>query len=133
MCAATVNLTQLILSPSLNFASAANDQFTIINNDGSDAVIGTFAGLPQNKKLYIGQELFQISYTGGTGNDVVLNRLVTPPAPQPHDPTHSARRRAIDLGHHRSRIPAPVPHQSDRAHLDFRDATTNRASARTTW
>lgn len=77
----TVNLTGLTLSPSLNFASAATDQFTIINNDGADAVTGIFSGLPQNKKLYIGQELFQISYTGGTGNDVVLTRLVTPPPP----------------------------------------------------
>lgn len=77
----TVNLTSLTLSPTLNFASAATDQFTIINNDGADAVLGTFTGLPQNKKLYIGQELFQISYTGGTGNDVVLTRLVTPPPP----------------------------------------------------
>lgn len=77
----TVNLTGLTLSPTLNFASAATDQFTIINNDGADAVIGTFAGLPQHKKLYVGQELFQINYAGGTGNDVVLNRLVTPPPP----------------------------------------------------
>jgi autotransporter-associated beta strand protein len=77
----TVNLTGLTLSPTLNFASAATDQFTIINNDGADAVTGTFTGLPQNMKLYIGGELFQISYTGGTGNDVVLTRLVTPPPP----------------------------------------------------
>ncbi len=76
-----VDLIGLTLSPSLNFASAPNDHFTIINNDGSDSVIGTFTGLPQNKKFYIGGELFQISYTGGSGNDVVLNRLVTPPPP----------------------------------------------------
>jgi hypothetical protein len=37
--------------------------------------------LPQNKRFYIGRELFQISYTGGTGNDVVLNRLIPPPPP----------------------------------------------------
>jgi hypothetical protein len=61
--------------------TAVGNQFTIINNDGADAVTGTFANLPQNKKLYLGQELFQISYTGGTGNDVVLTRLITPPPP----------------------------------------------------
>jgi autotransporter-associated beta strand protein len=77
----SVNLTGLTLSPTLNFASADNDQFTIINNDGADAVIGTFTGLPQGAELYIGSEQFQISYTGGTGNDVVLTRLVTPPPP----------------------------------------------------
>ena len=69
------------LSASLGYTSSTNDQFTIINNDGTDAVIGTFSGLPQGKKLYIGQQLFQISYTGGSGNDVVLSRLITPPPP----------------------------------------------------
>lgn len=77
----TVNLTGLKLSGSLGFASAVGDQFTIINNDGSDAVTGTFNGLAQNGKVYIGGQLFQINYAGGTGNDVVLTRLVTPPPP----------------------------------------------------
>jgi hypothetical protein len=44
-------------------------------------VIGTFNGLPQNSTLYIGGQLFQISYTGGNGNDVVLTRIPTPPMP----------------------------------------------------
>ena len=77
----TVNLTGLSLTPTLNFASSVGQNFTLIGNDGTDAVVGTFTGLPQNKKLYVGGELFQISYTGGTGNDVVLTRLVTPPRP----------------------------------------------------
>ena len=77
----TVNLTGMSLSASLGYASSVNDQFTIIANDGSDAVTGTFSGLPQGKKLYLGKELFQISYTGGSGNDVVLTRLTTPPPP----------------------------------------------------
>jgi hypothetical protein len=77
----SVSLNGISLNASLNYASAATDQFTIINNDGSDAVVGTFTGLPQGKKLYVGNELFQINYTGGSGNDVVLSRLVTPPSP----------------------------------------------------
>lgn len=78
----TVSLNGLSLKASLNYnTSAAGDQFTIINNDGSDAVTGTFTGLPEGKKLYVGQELFQISYAGGTGNDVVLSRVTTPPPP----------------------------------------------------
>jgi autotransporter-associated beta strand protein len=77
----SVNLTGMSLSGTLGFASATNDQFTIINNDGIEAIIGTFSGLPQGKKLYIGQELFQISYNGGSGNDVVLSRIITPPPP----------------------------------------------------
>ena len=77
----TVSLNGISLNASLNYASAATDQFTLINNDGSDAVTGTFTGLPQGKKLYVGKELFQISYTGGSGNDVVLSRLTTPAPP----------------------------------------------------
>lgn len=77
----SVNLTGLKLSGSLGFQSAVGNQFTIIINDGSDPVVGTFSGLPQNGKIYIGGELFQINYSGGSGNDVVLSRLVTPPPP----------------------------------------------------
>jgi hypothetical protein len=76
-----VDLTGLALSASLGFGSAVSNTFTLIQNDGADAVVGTFSGLPQGKKLYVGRELFQISYTAGDGNDVVLTRLVTPPPP----------------------------------------------------
>jgi len=77
----TVNLTGLKLSASLGFAPAVGTQFIIVLNDGSDAVTGTFSGLPQNGKLYISGQLFQINYAGSTGNDVVLTRLATPPPP----------------------------------------------------
>jgi autotransporter-associated beta strand protein len=77
-----VNLTGIRLAASLGFKSSVNDQFTLISNDGTDAVAGTFAGLAQGAKLYVGGQLFQIAYTGGSGNDVVLTRLVTPPPPQ---------------------------------------------------
>jgi hypothetical protein len=76
-----VTLTGLALSATLGFGSAVSDTFTLIQNDGADAVVGSFSGLPQGKKLYVGRELFQISYTGGDGNDVVLTRLITPPPP----------------------------------------------------
>ena len=75
----TVNLSQLSLGASLGFASSVGQQFTIISNDGSDAVTGTFTSLPQNAQLHVGSELFQINYAGGDGNDVVLSRLVTAP------------------------------------------------------
>jgi len=77
----TVNLTGLSLNATLGFPSAVSNQFTIINNDGSDVVTGAFTGLPQDASLTIGGESFFVSYTGGTGNDVVLTRLVTPPPP----------------------------------------------------
>ena len=67
------------------FSAAANDEFVLINNDGSDAVVGTFNGLAEGQIIALGVpntgtpppnqlpgQLFQISYVGGTGNDVVL-------------------------------------------------------------
>jgi hypothetical protein len=45
---------------------------TLIDNDGTDAVSGTFAGLPQNAVVTAGGARYRISYTGGTGNDVTL-------------------------------------------------------------
>lgn len=77
----TVNLTGITLRANLGFASSPGETFVIINNDRSEAVTGTFRGLAQNARLYINGELFRISYTGGSGNDVVLTRQVTPPRP----------------------------------------------------
>jgi len=77
-----VDLRGLALQASLNFISSTGQQFMLINNDGADAVTGTFTGLPQNTPLTIGNESFVISYTGGTGNDVVLTRTPTPPRPK---------------------------------------------------
>lgn len=54
------------------FTPAANDTFTIINNDDMDAVVGTFAGLAEGAVFVAGGEAFQISYVGVDGNDVVL-------------------------------------------------------------
>ncbi|MEY4917163.1 MAG: hypothetical protein RL616_1076 [Verrucomicrobiota bacterium] len=59
----------------------AGTKFTLIDNDGADAVSGTFAGLPENSQLTVGAQTFRIHYAGGTGNDVTLVRdgLVTGP------------------------------------------------------
>jgi hypothetical protein len=51
------------------------DTLTIINNDGSDPVVGTFAGLSEGGTIpnFIGSGMdATISYSGGDGNDVVL-------------------------------------------------------------
>jgi autotransporter-associated beta strand protein len=77
----TVNLAGITLNASLNYSSSVGDQFVIISNDGGDAVTGTFVGLAQNAGLSIGGESFLISYTGGSGNDVVLTRTITLPRP----------------------------------------------------
>jgi autotransporter-associated beta strand protein len=68
----TVNLTGATLSGSLGYTPTNGDSYTIINNDSTDAVTGTFAGLPEGTGLVIGGKSFRISYVGGSGNDVVL-------------------------------------------------------------
>ncbi len=76
--ASTVTLAgtlDLIAAPAL----AAGSTFTIIDNTGPAAVSGTFANLPQGAEFYEDSQWWRISYTGGTGNDVVLTRL-TPTA-----------------------------------------------------
>lgn len=71
----TVNLTGLTLAATIGFPSTLSNQFLIIQNDGADAVVGNFNGLPQNSTVILGGETFRVSYTGGTGNDVVLTQL----------------------------------------------------------
>jgi autotransporter-associated beta strand protein len=80
--AGTVNLTGAGLQLSQGVLGAVNSHCTIINNDGADAVTGTFAGLPEGATVVANNGVhFAISYHGGTGNDVVLTQtgLFTPP------------------------------------------------------
>jgi autotransporter-associated beta strand protein len=46
--------------------------FKIIDNDGADAVSGTFANLPEDSITVVDRYTFSVSYRGGDGNDVVL-------------------------------------------------------------
>jgi autotransporter-associated beta strand protein len=73
----SVNLGNATLNISLvnSFVVTATDNFTIINNDGSDAVTGQFAGLVEGARLAVGSRTFIITYHGGDGNDVVLKAL----------------------------------------------------------
>lgn len=67
-----VGTLDLVAAPAL----AASSTFTIINNTGAGAVSGTFSGKPQNAEFYEDNQWWRISYTGGTGNDVVLTRII---------------------------------------------------------
>jgi fibronectin-binding autotransporter adhesin len=73
----TVTLANAALHPTLGFAPGSHSSFTIIDNDGSDPVANTFTGLAEGAALTIGGVPFQISYTGGTGNDVTLTARMT--------------------------------------------------------
>jgi fibronectin-binding autotransporter adhesin len=68
----SVALNNATLAVSLGFTPAVGNSFLIINNDGADAVSGTFNGLSEGSSFTVGTTRFGISYTGGDGNDVVL-------------------------------------------------------------
>ncbi|WP_406694032.1 Ig-like domain-containing protein [Singulisphaera sp. Ch08] len=71
-----VSLGGATLQSTLGYTPADHDQYTIIDNKGAAAINGIFAGLPQGATVVVANETFQISYTGGDGNDVVLTHLL---------------------------------------------------------
>jgi VCBS repeat-containing protein len=72
--------TPLNLQLDPDYAPDLGDTITLLDNDGSDAISGTFDGLPEGAPVYVGGKLFSISYTGGSGNDVVLTRINDEPS-----------------------------------------------------
>ncbi len=63
---------KLNLIPAFTTPVAVGQTFTILNNDASEAITGTFNGLPQGSGINVSNYGFTISYVGGTGNDIVL-------------------------------------------------------------
>jgi hypothetical protein len=80
----SVNLAGSLQLALINgFAPQLNDQFTIIDNRGNNPVNGTFTNLPEGAIVWDSSHTygFTISYTGGTGKDVVLTvSIITPPS-----------------------------------------------------
>ena len=63
------------------YTPTVKDTFVILNNEGSNPINGTFAGLPQCATFTTAAGLvFQITYHGGDGNDVAITELNTPPS-----------------------------------------------------
>jgi hypothetical protein len=48
---------------------------TLIDNDGTDPIVGTFANLLDGSELTISGSRYHVSYTGGTGNDLILSPI----------------------------------------------------------
>jgi hypothetical protein len=75
--AGLVNLTGLDLAVSGSFVPTGSESFVIVNNDGTDPVVGTFNGIAEGTLIsanFLGSGLpASVSYVGGTGNDVVIN------------------------------------------------------------
>ncbi len=69
-----VSLGGATLAIDLDFSPSVGDTFTIIQNAGADAVVGTFATLPDGATFTADGAIFTISYKSpsGTGNDVAI-------------------------------------------------------------
>jgi hypothetical protein len=76
-----VSLNSATLNTTVGYVPAHNDFYVIIDNvDSSSMIAGTFDGLNEGDSLTVGDELFFVTYMGGTdNNDVVLTnqKLVT--------------------------------------------------------
>ncbi len=70
-----VSLGGASLRLSQSVARSLGSVLTIITNDGTDAINGTFAGLPQGAFVHSDTNRYAVSYTGGTGNDVTLTAV----------------------------------------------------------
>jgi hypothetical protein len=76
----------LVLNVLPAYVPAFGSVFALIDNDGSDPISGTFAGLPQDARLNSGAAIFAVSYTGnaatgtfsGAGNDFMLMSIPEP-------------------------------------------------------
>jgi len=80
-----VGLNGATLGVSLAYAPADGEEFTLIAQTGSEAVTGTFANLPEGASLQLGPVNLNVTYQGGTGNDVVL--VAGPPNTPTSTPT----------------------------------------------
>ena len=69
-----VNLSGSALDIELQFVPSPGRSFEIIDNDGADAVVATFSGLPEGAIFNLPNThlRWRITYAGGDGNDVVL-------------------------------------------------------------
>ncbi len=78
-----INVTGTVTVGSAILISNFNNQNTpifnvpsiIIDNDGTDPVVGTFFGLSEGAVFSLFDVSYRISYVGGTGNDVTLTAL----------------------------------------------------------
>ena len=70
-----VALTGITLQATRSYTYSDGAQLRIIDNTGAGPVAGAFTGLAEGASFSIDGQSFQITYTGGTGNDVVLTAI----------------------------------------------------------
>lgn len=68
----SVTIAGVGLSPGSGFNLPLGTEFVLISNDGSDPIVGTFAGLPEGVTIPSFSTPATITYMGGDGNDVAI-------------------------------------------------------------
>ncbi len=73
-CAGTINLGSAALTVvrHAEFEPALNKVFVIVTNAATFSITGQFIGLPSGATVTFDGVTYQVSYTGGSGNDVTL-------------------------------------------------------------
>ncbi|MGA7274738.1 MAG: autotransporter-associated beta strand repeat-containing protein [Candidatus Udaeobacter sp.] len=83
VAAGGVTITGSNLVVTVGTSTSLGQTFTILNKTAPGAITGTFAGIPQGGTVTGSNgTVFSVSYTGGTGNDIVLT-VVQAAAPEP--------------------------------------------------
>jgi fibronectin-binding autotransporter adhesin len=72
-----IHLNGATLDIQVGYTTSPSDRYVLIDNDGVEAIDGTFAGLANHAIVNISGEDFRIFYDGGDGNDVVLVRTTS--------------------------------------------------------
>jgi autotransporter-associated beta strand protein len=60
------------------YTPAAGTSFLLLDNTSNAPLIGTFLGLPEGSEFVGDGQLWRISYTGGTGNDLTISAVPEP-------------------------------------------------------
>ena len=63
---------QFNFTPVANKRLTAGTVFTAISNTSANPISGTFANLPNGSTFTVGRNNYQVSYSGGDGNDLTL-------------------------------------------------------------
>jgi VCBS repeat-containing protein len=76
-----VTLNGMFLIGNIGYEPNAGDTITLIDNQGTDAIEGTFDGMNEGDVITLDGCLATVTYTGGDGNDmqVIFNGLNTAP------------------------------------------------------
>jgi autotransporter-associated beta strand protein len=69
-----VQLDHPSLQPLIGYVPAGSDRYVLVANDGTEPIVGEFAGYANHSIVTIGTLQYRIFYDGGDGNDVVLVR-----------------------------------------------------------